>query len=185
MTYSPPDYWIARGRRFEAQEIAKGLDTFETVELTELLATLRFDSVLELGCGFGRVGAAILARRPDIDYTGLDVSPDLAAAARRRLGREVICADLATFDTDQRYDLVLAVSVLGHLLPVDVPWVIGRMRRWARRDIVTVDWSEVGGRTAYQFGHDYERMYGSAVLSRTPVGERRRLAMWHVRPHAA
>lgn len=180
MTYSPPEYWGKRGRTFEAEAIAKGEHAVETTALMDLLATLEFESVLELGCGFGRVGAAILSRRPDVAYTGMDVSPDLVEGARRRLpGHELICADLATFDTDRQWDLVLAVSVLGHLLPVDLPQVIERMHRWARRDIVTVDWAEVGASTSFQFGHDYARLYGDAVKSRTPIG---RLAMYHVQP---
>jgi len=175
--YRPVDYWTKRGRTFEAEALRKGEWDVETVPVYDLLSTLKFETVFEVGCGFGRVGASILKHWPEVKYTGLDVSPDLVEAARKRLPTsELICADLATFDTDRTWDLVLSVSVLGHLLPTDVGQVIERMRRWATRDLVTVDWDEVGGQTSFQFGHDYRAFYGDAA-THTPIG---RLGMYHL-----
>jgi SAM-dependent methyltransferase len=177
MVFDPAAYWVERGRGFEEEARKQGWWGAENEPLSDLLSTLEFGTVLEVGCGFGRVGANILSKWPQVKYTGMDVSPDLVAAAKRRLpDSELLVADLATWDTDRKWDLVVSVSVLGHLLPTDIKAVIAKMRRWARNDLVTIDWDEVGGRTDYQWAHDYQKLYPKRV-SRTPIG---RLAMYHL-----
>lgn len=177
--YSPPDYWTARGKLWEQEARDRGFWDSENPPLLDLLDTLDFASVLDVGCGFGRVGASIQRRWPKVAYTGIDVSPDLIDGARRRLGERVtlIVGDLATFDTDQQYDLVLAVSVLGHIRPEDVGGLLWRMRRWALKDIIHIDWNEVGGQTTFQYGHDYEALHGPAEV--IPYG---RQSIWHYKP---
>jgi SAM-dependent methyltransferase len=177
VTYRPVEYWTERGKVFEEEARNQGWWGAENEPLNDLLSTLKFETVLEVGCGFGRVGATILSKWPQVRYTGMDVSPDLVAAASLRLpDSELFVADLATWDTDRKWDLVVSVSVLGHLLPTDIKQVITKMRRWAKHDLVTIDWDEVGKQTDYQFGHDYRNLYPKRV-SRTPIG---RLAMYHL-----
>lgn len=177
MTYDPPTYWTERGQHWEDEARRKGFWDAENPPLLELLDVLEFDSVLDVGCGFGRVGASILSRWPGVRYTGIDVSPDLIDGARKRLpSAELIVADLAQFDTDRRWDLVLSVSVLGHIRPEDVGPLIERMRRWARHDVIHIDWNEVGASTPFQFGHDYRALHGPAV--EVPMG---RQTLFHLK----
>jgi trans-aconitate methyltransferase len=180
MTYVPADYWTERGKGYEAEAIDKGWVAVENEPLFRLLDTLEFSSVLEVGCGFGRVGAAILKHYPNVTYTGIDVSPDLIEAARKRLpDSELIVADLATWDTVRTWDLVVSVSVLGHLLPQDIANVIAKMRKWATKDVVAIDWDAPGQSTSFQYGHQYLTLYGSALRSLMPYG---RQSVFHVRP---
>lgn len=174
MTYDPPTYWRERGRTYGKERPADW--SAEDTTLVEVIDGLYFGNVLDLGCGYGRVGASIARRYPGVAYTGLDVSDDLAETTRARLGANVITADLATFTTICTWDLVLAVSVLGHLLPDQVGPVLDRMRTWATRDIVVMDWDETGQRTDYQFAHDYRALMPTA--ERIEVG---RLAIYHER----
>lgn len=178
MTYDPPTYWIERGLTYEQEATERGWLRSESRPLMRQIGKLRFTSILEVGCGFGRVGAALLRRRPRVAYTGLDVSPELLKGAKQRIpAGEFICADLATFDTDRQWDLVLAAGVLGHLKPEDVGAVIERMRKWARRDIVASDWDAVGERTDYQYGHDFRALYGRGVRT-VPMGKQ---TLFHLR----
>lgn len=174
MTYDPVTYWRDRGRQY-ASEKPGNWDAEDTV-LRDMIDGLYFGTVLDLGCGYGRVGASIKRRFPGVSYTGLDVSDDLAETTRQRLGAHVFTADLATFTTICTWDLVLAVSVLGHLLPEQVPVVLDRMRTWALRDIIVMDWDETGQRTGYQFAHDYRALMPNA--ERTEVG---RMSIYHER----
>lgn len=171
MAYDPPTYWTQRGETFADEK-----PYAEDAPLTAFIDGLHFESVLDLGCGYGRVGDGLLYRHPGISYTGLDVSPKLAELARQRLGQNVITADLATFETACHWDLVLAVSVLGHLLPTQVAAVIERMRSWAMRDVVVWDWDETGAQTDFQFAHDYRTLMPTA--ERIPVG---RMSIYHER----
>lgn len=178
MTYDPIAYWIKRGRHWEDEARKRGFWDAENPPLLQLMDTLHFDSVLDVGCGFGRVGASILERWPDVRYTGIDVSPDLIEGARKRLpDSELIVADLAQFDTDRMWDLVLSVSVLGHIRPDDVGPLIERMRRWARRDVIHVDWDEPGAFTSFRYGHDFRALHGPAI--EIPMG---RQTLFHLKP---
>lgn len=171
MTYSPPTYWTERGRVYEQEAVERGWWATQNEPVLALLDRLEFASILEVGCGFGRVGAQVMSRHPDIAYTGLDVSPDLIDGARRLLpDAELICADLATWNTDRQWDLVLSVSVLGHLLPQDIGTVLAKLRRLARRDLVHVDWNEVGKSTEYQYGHPYRALHGDAKVTEILYG---------------
>ena len=178
--YSPVEYWTERGRNYEQECRERGWWDIENAPLIGLLETLEFATVLDVGCGFGRVGASILRRWPNVRYTGIDVSPDMIEAARRRLpGAELIVGDLATWESARSWDLVVSVSVLGHLLPEDIAGVIAKLRRWAVKDLIAIDWDEVGASTAYQYGHDYLHLYGDALRSLTPYG---RQSVFHVKP---
>jgi len=179
VTYDPVTYWQARGRTLEAEARGKGWWGSLDFPLTDLLRTLRPPaSVLDVGCGYGRLAAQVRQLWPRASYTGLDVSADLAAATQLRVpDAEVVCADLVAWEADRTWDLVLAVSVLGHLLPTDVPDVIDKLRDFAKRDLIIMDWDDAGARTPYQFGHDYRALLPDAERTLvTPA-----MAIYHVR----
>jgi len=50
--------------------------------------------VLDLCCGAGAIGVALLARRPGVDLQAVDVDPAAVACARRNLGAAVYQGDL-------------------------------------------------------------------------------------------
>lgn len=179
-------YWAKRGKIYEQQAIDGGWWDGEQEHLPDLLQRLRFANVLEVGCGFGRVGASIKRRWPDIKYTGMDISADLVEGAKKRLpDSEIILADLVTWEDDRQWDLVLAISALSHVPPEDIGGVVAKLKRWAKRDIVVVDWNEVGGQTAYQFGHDVPALLGPKtrrwrVRGPGQTSSDGRMAMWHL-----
>jgi trans-aconitate methyltransferase len=69
--------------------------------------------VLDVGCGPG----TNTHHFPDADYLGIDFNPAYIESARRRHGREFLVADVTTYKvpTDQRFDLILANSLLHHI----------------------------------------------------------------------
>ena len=63
---------------------------YEDAATADLVAHARFDTshmVVELGCGTGRFGAALLARHLPVDaaYVGVDLSPRMVALASDRM----------------------------------------------------------------------------------------------------
>lgn len=72
-------------------------------------------SVLEPGCGSGRMLAALAAH--GLEVVGIDTSEDMLALARAR-GAEVVRADMRGFDLGRRFDgAVSVVSTVGVLGP--------------------------------------------------------------------
>lgn len=53
----------------------------DPVFLAAAVAAVAGDSVLDLGSGVGTAGLCLLARRPDLTVTGLELQPELAALA--------------------------------------------------------------------------------------------------------
>ena len=89
-------------------------------------------SVLDAGCGTGRVGRE-LARR-GLDVVGVDLDPAMLATARRKAPRvNWRLADLATVDLARSFDaVVLAGNVMIFLTPGSEPGVVANMARHLR-----------------------------------------------------
>jgi len=100
----------------ELYDIAFGWDLSEEADwLVERLGP-GCRSVLEPGCGSGRMLEALAAR--GLEAVGLDLSPEMVAYARARLAgaAEVVRADMTDFDLGRRFDGAFSlVSTLGVL----------------------------------------------------------------------
>jgi trans-aconitate 2-methyltransferase len=71
------------------------------------------ETVLDAGCGSGRVTEALVARLPRGRVIGVDASPSMIDAAKARLGdrAELRVADLTTLDLgEERVDAVLSTA---------------------------------------------------------------------------
>jgi trans-aconitate 2-methyltransferase len=67
----------------------------------------------DIGCGPGNSTEVLQARYPDAQIVGLDSSPDMIAAARKRLPRVAFAvADIRRWRPEQRFDVILANAVL-------------------------------------------------------------------------
>lgn len=131
----PHRYWEGRARRFAAEGeglaavCSFGMPGFynRAIQLTQRLALRRWLAVppgtraLDAGCGVGRWARWLAARGARV--AGVDLSPTMAEEARRRAAVEgvggncrFVVGDLATFRTGERYELVVGVTVLQHIL---------------------------------------------------------------------
>ena len=160
MTYDPIPYWQERGKTYEA---AFRPDRYRDQErvLREVLRGLEFRTVLEVGCGFGRIARLVTAIRPSARYTGIDLSPEMLAAAQLAVpsGRFVE-SSLQGFRSDP-FDLVIAVEVLMHVPPKDIGAAMRKLRRLGRQ-VVTVDWTTPLPKVApHNFLHDYSPLGGT------------------------
>ena len=75
-------------------------------------------SVLDVGCGPGRVGESVLAAGAG-SYVGLDLSPRMLALARGRLGDdhrvELLEGDFLNLELDGAFDVVLALGLFDYV----------------------------------------------------------------------
>jgi trans-aconitate 2-methyltransferase len=83
-------------------------------------------TVLDVGCGTGRVTEALFAIVPRGRVLAFDASGEMAALARQRLGdrAEVWCQDVLELDLEEPVDAILSTATLH--------WVTDHDRLWAR-----------------------------------------------------
>ncbi len=133
--YQPTAYWEARARRFasEGRGLAAvcsyGMPEFynraihreQERALAPWLHVPPGARVLDVGCGVGR-WSRLLANRGAL-VTGVDLSATMVEEAARRARIEGIAArcrflvgDIASLELQERFDLVLGVTVLQHIL---------------------------------------------------------------------
>ena len=133
--YSPPLYWEDRARLFAGERdglaavCAYGMPEFynraidweQRLALGPWLRVNRGARVLDVGCGVGRWSRLLAARGAEV--VGIDLSPTMIAQASHRAATEgvadrcrFVVTDLARLDLGERFDLVLGVTVLQHIL---------------------------------------------------------------------
>ncbi|WP_188545765.1 class I SAM-dependent methyltransferase [Rhodococcoides trifolii] len=96
--------YVARFRELEE----KNVDTDGEARFLDAVLA-RESTVLDAGCGTGRVGASLARRGHRV--TAVDLDPILVAEARRHDNVEVHEADLSTMDLgDARFDAVIAAG---------------------------------------------------------------------------
>jgi len=131
-------YWEDRARRFAAEGdglaavCAYGMPEFynRAIHLEQGLALEPWlkagagTRVLDVGCGVGRWSRLLAARGADV--LGVDLSPTMIAQARRRAVADGVAdrcrfrvQDVSNLDVGERFDLVLGVTVLQHILDPD------------------------------------------------------------------
>lgn len=131
----PGVYWEERARRFAtegdglAAVCSYGMPAFynrvihscQRLALEPWLRVRPGTSVLDVGCGVGRWSRELASRGAQV--TGIDLSPTMIAQAKQRAAAQGVAErcrflvqDLALLDTGQRFDLVLGVTVLQHIL---------------------------------------------------------------------
>jgi ubiquinone/menaquinone biosynthesis C-methylase UbiE len=88
----------------------------QTEELLKLVTRLNVRTVLDVGCGSGDNLAALKHAMPQLELSGVDVSPEaLALAAQRVPGASLRGLDVQSENLNERFDLVMAIQVIEHL----------------------------------------------------------------------
>jgi trans-aconitate methyltransferase len=166
MSYDPRTYWTEA----PAMKVRPAHEA-QAAALMDAVGRKQVSSILEVGCGFGRIGTLLTEKWPNATYMGIDISPDRIVEASANLpadGRVTLAeADLFDFDTDESFDLVVAVEVLMHIPPEQVEDAVERLQLWSHRHIYTVDWDTPIAKTPapHNFLHDYEALGFEKVAS--------------------
>jgi trans-aconitate 2-methyltransferase len=82
-------------------------------------------TVLDVGCGTGRVTEALLALVPQGRVLAMDASAEMVALARERLGERaaVWCADALELEVDEPVDAIVSTAALHWVRDHDRLWI--------------------------------------------------------------
>jgi len=133
--FNQKTYWIDRHQNHQgdprsvgtfALSVAENLEgerelqRIMTTLAAELAKTLDRPSVMDLGCGYGRVAKQF--HDNGFEYLGIDVSPVAVARAQTEHPNvEFEVRDLLTWTPEQKFDVVCALFVLVHFVD-DEAW---------------------------------------------------------------
>lgn len=170
----PRLYWTLRGGEdyFREQE-GQAARTLRAEWLADRVASYRPSSVLEIGCGYGKLLKALRGRLP-IPLVGVDFSPSQIEHAHWFLaGLEGIETLLARGERlpfrDGAFDMVITSAVILHNPPREAEWIRREIVRVARRFAAH---NEERGLSYNRFGYDTEAWYrsqGIKVLECGPI----------------
>ena len=158
MMYDPIQYWKQAGKTY--YQDFKYNDDYKKQEdaLIAYLCNIEFDSVLELGCGFGRITKLIYKTFRPSRYVAVDVSRDqLNYITIPEI--ETIESDILPLQLDRKFDLVIAVEVLMHQPPDKIQSIIDKMKSLSKKHVINVDYYGDGQLEPHNFKHDYTRLY--------------------------
>lgn len=117
------------GRAWDAETYHRvsGPQEAMALEVIDRLDLRGDETVLDAGCGSGRVTALLLERVPRGRVVGVDASPTMIEHAREHLAPfgdrvRLLVADLASFTLDETADAVCSTAALHWVLDHDALW---------------------------------------------------------------
>jgi ubiquinone/menaquinone biosynthesis C-methylase UbiE len=171
-SYNPKEFWYERGKRYKEKfEYNKKYKLQEQMVVDYLKRISSFSTVIEVGCGFGRITKILLSNFPDIkEYIAVDLSPHQIENAKRYVKKikngkgntQFIVSDIQSLQIDKKYDLVIASEVLMHILPSEIKEVMQKLVDISNQHVVNIDWYEEKTPTKaapHNFIYQYEKIY--------------------------
>jgi SAM-dependent methyltransferase len=199
VSYNPSEYWHERGKKYKENfryDKSKRLqEEFLITHLNGISGS--FKSVLELGCGFGRITQLLLTNYSNItEYLAVDISPHQIENAKTLLSStkltsqvklDFLVSDIQSLKLDKEYDLVILSEVLLHILPTEIDSIIKKLIALSNKHIINIDWyAEHPPRiqARHNFIHQYEALYKkytepSTIIKRIPIKRKKKLFGTH------
>lgn len=175
--YDNEQFWIAFGENYYDKYKNKKdwVKQQESLLLPEL-KKLDFNSILEFGCGFGRL-TKILAENFNLTkYDAFDISKGQIDNAKKYCSGHKInfsVGSIADFQSDFTYDLVLGPEILLHIEPKDIEFVIQKMSRFASKYFIQTgspyNPHQKIHKATHTFYHDYESIYQRVGLPKAKI----------------
>lgn len=84
-------------------------------------------SVLDVGCGYGRISLELKRARPELEFQGVDLCPEFAQAYEAAVG-PCFAGPVQDFSSERRFDCVLVVTTLMYLDGDEQDEILERLR---------------------------------------------------------
>ena len=151
---------------------------YPLLEVPEYLEKIEFNSVLEFGCGAGRISKLLLDQFKVDDYVAFDISPDQINHAKEQCKEHQVDFQVSTiqeFVSDKKFDLVIGTGVLGHIHPDDIFGVVQKLLSYSKKYFIHVDaepfqpiWKNYDPkhtRAIHTYRHDWNQIYRDINLN--------------------
>lgn len=166
--YHPNEYWEKRGKVYLKEHVPDKFYYQQEKELVNYLKGINFDSVLEVGCGFGRITHTILSNFPEKKYVAIDLSEDQINNAKKLCkdfeNIEFIQSTIQDFKTTDKFDLVLGAEVLLHVPSDEIVPVIKKLVGHSNHHIINIDFNSKNipkFLLPHNFVHNYKELYSN------------------------
>lgn len=117
--------------------------------------------VLDVGCGLGHLYPILLEKYGQVDYTGVDIVPEMVAhAAERHPAARFLCRDLLDEPLDERFDYVLMSALFNNDVPAAGDFL---------RQMVACAWSHCAGALAFNFISQHVNYTSAATAYHDPA----------------
>lgn len=131
------DYW--RKRKIDWEQAYFTPDHPHRIQLSNILKELKFDSVLEVGCGAGANLCRIATEHPGVMCGGIDINEDAVKETLKHFVATV--GEVENIEReDKSIDMILTDACLIYVPPGKIETAVNEMLRVARKYIVMVEW---------------------------------------------
>lgn len=161
--YEPVSFWAQKGAEPALRDLQEDNFIYNNIK------NIRFNSVLDVGCGDGRM-FELLSKHFEIkSYHGIDLSKDRLVKLKElskdsNIEVKLEYGDFIKHEFKQKYDLVIASHVLLHIHPFDIQQTIDKMISLSNKYVINIDYYPEKGKEYqkleyYNFLHDYPKLY--------------------------
>ncbi|MBI1978613.1 MAG: class I SAM-dependent methyltransferase [Candidatus Aenigmarchaeota archaeon] len=169
--FNPEKYWTKRGKVYYnwyngLSEMEKRGYLANEKLLLGALKTLEFKSILEVGCGFGRILKLVNNNFELEKIVGIDLSNDQIENAKNYIGDkkvELHQGSIYKLDfPDRSFDLVFTSEVLMHVPPDKIREAMKELLRVSKRHVLNMEFFKKdfkGNLAEHNWTHDYPRIY--------------------------
>lgn len=165
------EYWTDRGEVYYNEYYDQPkyeLERLKTQEkfLTDNFIDEKINSILEVGCGFGRYTKILSSIINPESYTAIDISNSQIEKAKKYVKNDkidFITSRFQNYNSSEKYDLVFASEILMHIDFLKIDDFIEKLVSFSNKKILTIDWYEkelIGtAEGGYCFMHDYKKIF--------------------------
>jgi len=163
--YKPIDYWNKRGKKYKDEFVYNEFFKIQEKTLIDHLKMIEFESVLEYGCGFGRITKLLLENFEIKQYKAFDLSHDQINNAKKlcyNYNVEFEVSTIQDYVDTKKYDLVIGVEILMHVPPEIISSAVEKISRFSSKHMINIDFYEDTPTTnlaKHNFLHQYVSIY--------------------------
>ena len=97
--------WSEEGQRFRFEKLAE-------------IADLKGAGILDLGCGLGDFYPFLKLKYGELDYTGIDIVPEIIASAQdTHPDARFLCLDVLLDEFEETFDYVMISGIFNNAIP--------------------------------------------------------------------